>query len=121
MKQFSKKLLVLDYMFTAILIIAMFVCIAINGVYVSSVTNTYVEMGLDVSTIIAPLNIDVFNIILSAWIAQLGISSGAYYMMAKSDHRIELPMILVNQMPDELKEQCDMTQIITTVLNTSDN
>ena len=53
--------------------------------------------------------------------AQLGVSSGAYYMMSKSDHKIQLPMAMLNTMPDEIKEQLDITAVITTLLSTTDN
>ena len=42
-------------------------------------------------------------------------------MLIKSEHKIELPMRLINDLPDEIKEEIDLTQIITTVLSTTDN
>ncbi|MBO5828714.1 MAG: hypothetical protein J6R59_09715 [Paludibacteraceae bacterium] len=86
-------------------------------------TDKLIEMGTDVSTITItpPFDLNVFGIFLSTWIVQLGLSSGAYYMMAKSEHKIELPMALVNDLPQDIKDQVDMTQIITTVLSSTDN
>ena len=42
-------------------------------------------------------------------------------MMSKSDHKVQLPMAMLNTMPDDIKSQLDMTQIVTTVLSTTDN
>jgi len=120
-KPFSKKLLTLDYIITAILICVLFVCVGINGFYTAYMTNELISKGMEVYSITPPLSLDVFGIILSAWIGQLAISSGSYYMMSKSDHKIQLPMAMLNTMPDEIKDQLDMTQVVTTVLSTTDN
>ena len=119
----SKKLLYFDYIITAILIIAFFVCTAINGLYTINITNELVARGIDVSmiSITPPFNLDMFGILLSTWIIQLGVSSGAYYVLCKSEHKIELPMRLINELPEDIKEQVDMTTLITTVLSCSDN
>ena len=41
--------------------------------------------------------------------------------MSRSDHKIQLPMQMLDTIPDDIKEQLDMNQIITTVLSTTDN
>lgn len=122
-KGFSKKLLIADYVIAVILMAAFFICTYINGTYTMETMNKLIEMGIDVSisTISPPFNLDMFGIFLSTWIVQLGVSSGAYYMMAKSEHKVELPMALVNDLPQDIKEQVDMTQIITAVLSCTDN
>lgn len=122
-KGFSKKLLIADYIIAVILMVAFFICTYINGAYTMEIMNKLIEAGVDVSvvTISSPFNLDMFGIFLSTWIVQLGVSSGAYYMMAKSEHKVELPMALVNDLPQDIKEQVDMTQIITTVLSCTDN
>lgn len=122
-KGFSKKLLIADYIIAVALVIVFFICTYFNAVYVAETTNKLVEMGVDVSTasVPRPFNLDMFGVFLSTWIVQLGVSSGAYYMMAKSEHKVELPMALVNELPQDIKEQVDMTQIITTVLSSTDN
>lgn len=121
-KQFSKKLLTLDYIIAGILIVAFFICHIINGIYAINTINNLIELGMDVSmvSIPAPFNLDIFGVILGIWIAQLGISSGAYYYMCKSDHKIELPITLINELPDEVKEEVDMTALITSALNITD-
>ena len=122
-KGFSKKLLIADYVIAVVLVAVFFICTYINGAYTMETMNRMIEMGMDVSmvTITPPFNLDIFGIFLSTWIVQLGVSSGAYYMMAKSEHKVELPMQLVNDLPQDIKEQVDMTQIITTVLSCTNN
>lgn len=123
MKEFSKKLLFADYVVALLLIAGFFICVALNGIYAKEVYAEMVKNGIDISSSSIPqiYNLDGFGVLLSSWILQLGVSSGAYYMMSKSDHKIQLPMAMINTMPDDIKEQIDMNQIITTVLNTADN
>ena len=123
MKEFSKKLLIADYIIAIALIIGYFICVGINGLYAKSVIDSMLGGGFDISSMIVPqiFNLDGFGILLGVWIAQLGISSGAYYMMSKSDHKIQLPMAMLNTMPDDIKQQLAMTAVVTTVLSTSDN
>lgn len=122
-KGFSKKLLIADYTIAAILIVVFFIFACINGIYAMETTNKLIEMGIDASMIntTPPFNLDIFGVFLSIWIAQLGISSGAYYVLIKSEHKMELPMQLLNDLPQDVKEQVDMTQIITAVLSCTDN
>ena len=122
-KGFSKKLLIADYVVAVILVAAFFICTYINGIYTMETMSVLIEMGMDVSSVMInpPFNLDIFGIFLSTWIIQLGVSSAAYYMMAKSEHKIELPMELINDLPQDIKDQVDMTEIITTVLSSTDN
>lgn len=122
-KGFSKKLLIADYSIAAILIFAFFICSHANASYIMDTTNKLIEIGIDISTmsIVPPYNLDIFGVILGIWIAQLGLSSGAYYVLIKSEHKIELPIQLLNELPQDVKEQVDMTQIITSVLSCTDN
>lgn len=123
MKEFSKKLLLADYLIAIALVIGYFICVGINGLYAKNVIDTMLNSGFDISYMTVPqvLSLDGFGLLLSTWIVQLGLSSGAYYVMCKSDHKIQLPMRLINEMPEELKDKVDMTSVITTVLSTSDN
>ena len=118
-KGFSKQLLIADYIVAIALLIAFFVCTYINGNYVMETTNMLIEMGADMSviSISPPFNLDMFGVILGVWIAQLGLSSGAYYVLVKSEHKIELPIWLLSELPEDIKEQVDLTQIITSVLS----
>ena len=122
-KGFSKKLLIADYIIAVILVAVFFICTYINGTYTMDTLNKMIEMGVDVSavTITPPFNLDIFGVFLSTWIIQLGVSSGAYYVLIKSEHKMELPIQLLNELPEDVKEQVDMTQIITSVLSCTDN
>lgn len=122
-KGFSKKLLIADYIIVIVMIAVFFICVLYNGFYVSNVTNNLLEMGVDISmvSVIAPISLDVFGIFLSTWIVQLGVSSAAYYSVIKSEHKVQLPMMLLGDLPQDIKENVDMTQIITTVLSCTDN
>lgn len=122
-KGFSKKLLIADYIIAVILVAVFFICTYINGTYTMDTLNKMIEMGMDVSTVVItpPFNLDIFGVFLSTWIIQLGVSSGAYYVLIKSEHKMELPIQLLNELPEDVKEQVDMTQIITSVLSCTDN
>lgn len=112
-----------DYTIAVILVVVFFICTYANGNYVMKTMNKLIEAGVDVSMIAIspPFNLDMFGILLGTWIVQLGVSSGAYYVLIKSEHRMELPIQLLNDLPQDVKEQVDMTQIITTVLSSTDN
>ena len=122
-KGFSKKLLVADYTIAIVLVVAFFICTYINGVYMMNTINKLIEMGVDVScmSISPPFNLDMFGILLGTWIVQLGVSSGAYYVLVKSERKIELPIKLLNDLPEDVKEKVDTTQIITSVLSSTNN
>lgn len=122
-KGFSKKLLIADYIVAVVMIAAFFLCVAFNGVYILNTTKELLKTGQDISmiSICAPISLDIFGVILSIWVAQLGVSSAAFYMMTKSEHKIELPMKLINDLPQDIKDNVDMTNLITTVLTCTDN
>lgn len=120
---FSKNLLIADYVVTVVLIMALFICSIANGVYIMNTTKELVALGHDVSmiTITPPFNLDGFGVFFSAWIAQLGISSYAYYSLVKRERKIEMPMKMLETIPDDIKDRLDMTSIFETVLtNTND-
>lgn len=85
--EFSKKLLVIDYLILGILI-----------------TFAVIFRSVDFATIIV------------AWIAQIGISSAAYYWKAKNDNRTKVPMKVIESLPAEVRDQLDLTQIITSII-----
>ena len=118
-KGFSKKLLIADYTVTVILIVAFFICAIFNGVYTIDAVNRLVEMGLEPSytTIVPPFNLDGFGIFFTAWITQLGVSSYAYYSLVKRERKMEMPMKLLEDLPQDIKDKIDMTSVIATVLN----
>lgn len=123
MKEFSKKLLFADYVVALLLIAGFFICVALNGIYAKGVFTQMINAGIDISYSSIPqiFNLDGFGILLGSWVIQLGVSSGSYYMMSKSDHKVQLPMAMLNTMPDDIKNQLDLTQVVTTILSTTDN
>ena len=93
-KEFSKKLLIADYVILALLLIAFFV------------------PGIDT------LNL---AIIIAAWIAQIAISSGAYYWKSKSENLVKLPIGMLKDIPADMRERADPNQIIASVLGIGTN
>lgn len=85
--EFSKKLLIVDYL----ILIVLFVCAVI-----------FKEVD--------------FSMIICAWIAQLGISSAAYYWKAKSDNRTKVPFKVIESLPEDMRNQIDLTQVITSII-----
>lgn len=85
--EFSKKLLIVDYT----ILLVLFVCAVIF-------------QEVDFSTIIC------------AWIAQLGISSAAYYWKAKNDNRTKVPFKVIESLPEDMRNQIDLTQVITSII-----
>ncbi len=86
--EFSKQLLFVDYIVLGILL----VYAAIWGASVDSVT------------------------IIVAWIAQIGLSSTAYYWKAKSDNRTKVPIKVIESLPEDIRSEIDMTQVITSII-----
>lgn len=85
--EFSKKLLIVDYL----IMIVLFVC-----------------------AVIFPQT--DFTTIIVAWVAQLGISSAAYYWKSKSDNRTKVPLKVIESLPDDMRNQIDLTQVITSII-----
>lgn len=85
--EFSKKLLIVDY----ILFILLCLC---------AVIFTTVD----------------FTIVITAWIAQIGVSSTAYYSKAKSENKTKIPMKIIETLPEDIRQELDLTTIITTIL-----
>lgn len=117
-KAFSKGTLKLDYIISIVLILLFIFMSNANKQYSENLIDQY---GVEVlSSTTLPYDTNGITTILVAWIAQLGISTGAYFVMAKSDHKAQIPMQLINEMPQEIKDKVDMTQVICSVLNMSE-
>lgn len=86
--EFSKKLLIADYL----ILIILFVCAILYD-------------GID------------FVSIIVAWIAQIGISSAAYYWKAKNENRSKIPVKVIESLPPEMQEKIDLTEVITSIIN----
>lgn len=93
---FSKKLLLADY----VILLLMLVLFAVPG-------------------------LDTMNwaLIVVAWIAQVAISSGAYYWKSKSENLVKLPISMLKELPEDMREKADPNSIIASVLGigTSNN
>lgn len=85
--EFSKKLLIADY--------AVFI-------------------GLVVCAVKFP-NTD-FTAVLVAWVAQLGVSSGAYYLKAGIENMIKVPLKVIETLPEKILDKIDLTQVITAII-----
>lgn len=60
-------------------------------------------------------------IIIAAWIAQLAISSGAYYWKSKSENLVKLPITMLKDIPEDMRDKADPNQIIASVLGIGTN
>lgn len=91
---FSKKLLIADYVILVLMLAGFFVP-----------------------------DFDTLNwaIIVCAWIAQVAISTGAYYWKAKAENLVKLPLLLLAQLPEDMREKSDPNQIIAAVLGIGTN
>ena len=85
--EFSKKLLIVDYL----ILIVLLICV---GVF----------KDVDFTTIVV------------AWTAQLGISSAAYYWKAKCENRTKVPLKVLESLPPEMRDSLDLTQVVTSII-----
>ena len=85
--EFSKKLLIADYV---------------------------VLIALVVLQIIFP-NIELSAIII-AWMAQIAVSSGAYYWKARHENRMKIPISVIRSLPKSMRSEIDLTQIIVALV-----
>ena len=91
---FSKKLLIADYAILLLMVVMFFV------------------PSLDKGNL---------SIVMCAWIAQIAISSGCYYWKAKSENLIKMPIQLLDELPEDMRERADPNQIIASVLGIGTN
>lgn len=85
--EFSKKLLVMDYL---------------------------VFFGLLAGMVLFP-EVDFVTIVV-AWIAQLGLSTTAYYWKAKNENRTKVPIKVIRSLPSDVRNQIDLTQIMIAII-----
>lgn len=120
-KQMSKTMIKLDYWIAAGMVIFFALSLIFNYVYGMVMTNKLISNGSPeyISSIILPIDLSQIAIIITAWFAQLGISSTAYYFMCKSDHAIEIPAKMIGELPPEIIEKInDPTEIIVSAITT---
>ena len=82
----------------------------------------YVILGLLIAGFFLP-GIDTANwaIIVCAWIAHVAISTGAYFWKAKAENLVKLPMQLLKELPEDMREKADPNSIIASVLGIGTN
>ena len=90
--EFSKALLAVDYGVFAILLKKFF---------------EYCEEGIDVGNL---------AIVLGAWAVQLGVSQAAYYWKAKCENRVKVPIKVIETLPDDIRQELDLTQVVTSII-----
>lgn len=97
--EFSKKLLIADYSIFGILLVVFLIMS---------------RMQFSTTDIV---------IVIGAWVAQLALSTGCYYWKAKSENLVKLPIALLKDLPEDMREKADPNQIISAVLGigTSNN
>ena len=71
-------------------------------------------MGLLIAALFFP-EVDIVAITI-AWIAQLGISSAAYYWKAKNENRSKVPLKVVESLPEDIRKELDLTQVVTSII-----
>ena len=93
---FSKRLLIADYVILLLMLAA------------------FAVPGLDTSN---------WGLIVVAWITQLAISTGAYYWKSKAENLVKLPIAMLKEIPEDMREKADPNTIIASVLGigTSNN
>ena len=57
------------------------------------------------------------TIVASAWIGQVGISSLAYYRKSSKENAVKIPIYLLKSLPTEIRQDIDLTTIITTIIS----
>ena len=119
--EFSKRLLIYDYVVTLLLLAILFLGFCVNGVYTMIIANRLIDIGLDASMIANPFDLTIIGTIFGIWAGQLAVSSTAYYFMVKSDHRVQIPIRLIDDLPQDVKDTVDMTQVIVSALNITTN
>ena len=93
---FSKKLMIADYVVLAVLLVWL-------------VVFSYLEK--DTSNL---------AIVIAAWIAQLAVSTGFYYWKSKCENLVKMPIQMLKDIPEDMKEKADPNQIIASVLGLKD-
>ena len=76
-----------------------------------------------VFVVLAFKGLDTMNmaIIVSAWAAQIAVSSGFYYWKSKCEKLMRMPILLLKELPDDMREKADPNQIIASVLGIGTN
>ena len=93
---FSKKLLAVDYVILLLMVAAFMV---------------FTIIGKDTS---------ICAVVVAAWVAQIAVSSGFYYWKAKAENLLKMPIQLLDDLPEDMRERADPNQIIEAVIGMKD-
>ena len=58
---------------------------------------------------------DYIEIIIS-WIAKIAATAGIYGWKAKSENRVKVPIKVIESLPEEVRKDLELTQIITSII-----
>ena len=59
--------------------------------------------------------VDFLSVVL-AWIGVIGVSQAAYYWKARTENRTKVPINVISSLPKDVREQLDLTQIMTAII-----
>ena len=57
---------------------------------------------------------------ICGWFAVMAVSTGFYYWKAKSENLVKMPIQMLKDLPEDMKEKSDPNQIIASVLGLKD-
>lgn len=57
-----------------------------------------------------------FETIICAWIGVIGASVAVYYWKAKTENRVKVPMKVIESLPEDIRQDIDLTQVITSII-----
>ena len=95
--EFCKKILVADYAILVLMIVFFFI---------------FTMKGHDTSNC---------AVVVGAWVAQIAISSGFYFWKAKAENLVKLPLYMLDNLSEDMKEKADPNQIIETIIGMGRN
>lgn len=59
--------------------------------------------------------VDFVNITIT-WIGVIGVTVAVYAWKAKSENRIKVPLKVLESLPEDMRDQLDLTAIITAII-----
>lgn len=54
--------------------------------------------------------------IVCAWIANIGLSTTAYYWKARTENRVKIPVAVIESLPQEMLDKINLTEVITAIV-----
>lgn len=58
--------------------------------------------------------------VICGWFAVMAVAIGFYYWKAKSENLVKMPIQMLKDLPEDMKERADPNQIIASVLGLKD-